>query len=56
LTILDPPLDTTAVGLKSVSQHDDNGFFVGSGVGRFSSSSTVTASELGSRIAAMLDQ
>jgi predicted AlkP superfamily phosphohydrolase/phosphomutase len=52
--VLDPPLSTTPLGLKFVSQHADDGFFVGSGLAPGGWPPTVSATDLGVRIGRML--
>jgi predicted AlkP superfamily phosphohydrolase/phosphomutase len=50
LRVLDPPIDSTPVGLKFVSQHDDDGFFVVRGAGVDDWPAVVEASDLGRRL------
>ena len=52
LRLVDPPLEATAIGLKLVSQHDDNGFFVAGGAEPWPL--IVDAAALGARIRGML--
>lgn len=51
LRVLDPPMDTTPVGLKFVAQHDDDGFYVARGQGLDDWPAVVDATELGGRLA-----
>jgi len=54
LRVIDPPLETRAIGLKLTSQHDDHGFFVVRPAGTGAWPATVDATELGRRIGAMV--
>lgn len=48
--VLDPALESTPVGLKFVSQHDHDGFYVTAGAGLEEWPASVDAAELGERI------
>lgn len=55
LRVIDPPLETTPIGLKFVAQHDDDGFFVGAGGSIEQWPEIVEASDLGTRLGHALD-
>lgn len=50
LRLIDPPIESTSVGLKFVSQHDAEGFFVGTGGGIEGWPEVIEVTELGRRI------
>lgn len=51
LRLTSPPLDSPPIGLKFVSQHDHDGFFVAAGVGTEQWPETIEAADLGRAIA-----
>lgn len=55
LRILDPPMDTAPIGLKFVGQHDDDGFYLGSGAAFDAWPETVEAAGLGRLIGASMN-
>lgn len=55
LRVVDPPIEATPVGLKFVAQHDEAGFFVGTGGGIDLWPDVVDAADLGARLSEVVD-